>query len=305
MNDLSEQIVDKMNLIHGAHPKVRAVHAKGLCCTGTFTPTPEAPTLTVAPHFQGPEVPVTVRFSNGSGRPTRADGARDERGMAVKFHLPDGGSTDIVSLTLPVFFVKTPEAFVEYLDAQRPDPETGKTDMEQIKAFVDAHPEAQTAIGYLMFSMSPASYAGCTFHAIHAFRWTGPDGIARFVRYHWIPDTADESLTDEQTRALGKDYLRADLERRLDEGPIGFELQVQIGTDEDDTTDPTVPWPEEREVVSVGRMTLTEFAGFECDPMIFDPTNVVDGIECSEDEILHTRAGAYGVSFTRRTASVS
>lgn len=303
MGDLSEQIVDKMNLIHGAHPNVRAVHAKGLCCKGTFTPTPEAATLTVAPHLQGPEVPVTVRFSNGSGRPTRADGARDERGMAVKFHLPDGGSTDIVSLTLPVFFVRTPEDFLAYLDAQRPDLDTGKPDLERIKAFVDVHPEMQMAIGYLMFSMSPASYAGCTFHAIHAFRWIRPDGAARFVRYHWIPDTADEPLTDEQTRALGKDYLRPDLEHRLGEGSIGFELQVQLAAEGDDTTDPTVPWPEEREVMSVGRMTLTEFAEFECDPMIFDPTNVVDGIECSEDKILHARSGAYGVSYTRRTAS--
>src|SRR5687767_2686069 len=109
MADLAERIVDAMNAIHGAHPGTRAVHAKGSCCRGTFVATEDAARLCIAAHLQGDEVPVTVRFSSGSGKPTRADGARDERGMAVKFHVSDSVTTDIVSLTLPVFFVKTPE----------------------------------------------------------------------------------------------------------------------------------------------------------------------------------------------------
>jgi catalase len=302
---MAERIVDNMNSIHGVHPGFRAVHAKGLCCRGTFIATPQAAPLSIAPHLQGIEVPVTVRFSNGSGRPTRADGARDERGMAVKFHLPDGASTDIVSLTLPVFFVRTPEDFMAFLDAQQPDAETGKPDLERIKSFVDSHPETQMAIGFSMFSMAPASYAGCTFHGIHAFRWIAPEGAARFVRYRWIPDAGREDLDDEQTRALGKDYLRTDLEKRLADGPVTFQLHVQLAEDGDDPTDPTAPWPEERAVVHVGTLTLTEFAGTECEPMIFDPTRVIDGIECSDDKILHARSDAYGVSYTRRTASAS
>jgi len=304
MPDLSEQIVDTMNQIHGVHPGSRAVHAKGLCCSGTFRATADAASLSIAPHLQGSEIPVTVRFSNGSGKPTRADGARDERGMAVKFHLPDSSSTDIVSLTLPVFFVRTPEDFMGFLEVQKPDPETGKPDLDRVKAFVEAHPETQMAFGFLMFTMAPASYAECTFNAIHAFRWTGPDGAARFVRYRWIPSTQGEGLSDEQTRALGKDYLRADLEERLAEGPITFELHIQIAGEGDDPEDPTVPWPDEREVVQAGTLTLTQFNGTGCDGMIFDPTRVVEGIECSDDKILHARSGAYGVSYTRRTESV-
>jgi catalase len=302
MADISERMVDAMNAIHGVHAGFRSVHAKGCCCTGTFRAFPEAATLSVAPHLQGDEIPTTVRFSNGSGRPTRADGAKDERGMAVKFHLPDGRTTDIVSLTLPAFFVRTPEDFLAFLEAQRPDPDTGKPDLDRVGAFVNDHPETQLALGFLMMGMSPASYAGCTFNGIHAFAHTGADGQRRFVRYRWIPDEEAATLTDNETRALGRDYLREDLERRFAGSTIGFELEFQIADDSDDTTDPTTPWPEERELVRIGRLTLDGFG--ECEQMIFDPGRVIDGIEKSEDRILHARSGAYSVSFERRMASV-
>ena len=301
MTDLAERIVDVMNAIHGVHPGFRAVHAKGSCCTGTFVATEAAARLCLAPHFQGAEMPVTVRLSSGSGKPTRADGARDERGMAVKFHLPDGSTTDVVSLTLPVFFVKTPEDFLEFLETQRPDPETGKPDLDRVGAFIDAHPETQKATMFVMMNESPASFAGCTFNGIHAFRLTAPDGTKRFVRYSWVPETEPATLTDGETRALGKNYLHEELERRLATTPIVYELRFQIADETDDTTDPTTPWPEERETVVAGQMTLTDFAANECEGMIFDPGRVVEGIERSDDPILHARSAAYSVSFERRT----
>jgi catalase len=303
VEELAERIVDAMNAIHGVHAGTRAVHAKGSCARGTFVGTPEGAALCTAPHLQGAEIPVTVRFSGGSGKPTRADGAHDERGLAVKFHLSDGSSTDVVALTLPVFFVRTPEDFLAFLETQRPDPETGKPDIAKVTEFVESHPETQLAVGFVMMTMAPASFAGCTFNGIHAFRWTGPDGTARWVRYRWVPDEPAATLTDPETRALGKEYLHEELQRRLQTGTIGYELRVQLGEEGDDPTDPTVPWPEERTFVTVGRLTLGEFAGKECEPMIFDPGRVVDGIERSDDPILHMRSVAYGVSFARRSAA--
>jgi catalase len=302
MSDQSEQIVTAMNAIHGRHDGFRTVHAKGSCCRGTFVPSADVHRLTTAPHLQHDEVPVTVRFSNGSGRPDRADGARDERGMAIKFHLPDGSSTDIVCLTLPVFFVKTPEDFLAFLEAQKPDPETGKPDLDRVGAFVNEHPETQKALGFLMMSMSPAAFANCTFHGIHAFRFIGPDGTRRFVRYRWLPDAGEGTLTDPETRALGKTYLSEELEKRLGTSPFGYELQLQIGEDGDDPDDPTTPWPEERRFVSAGHLTITEYTGHACDSMIFDPGNLIEGIEPSNDPILKARSPAYSISFSRRTS---
>lgn len=300
MDEISRQIVDAMGKIHGIHDGFRAVHAKGSCCKGTFVATPEAATLCVAPHFQGEEIPVTVRFSNGSGKPTRADGAKDERGMAVKFHLPDGATTDIVSLTLPVFFVRNPEDFFAFLQAQEPDPETGKPDLNRVQAFVDAHPETQMAIGFVLFNMAPASYANCSFNSLHAFKMRGPDGTERFVRYRWEAEAGEATLTDEETRALGRDYLQQDLEKRLESETISYDLSFQIGEEEDDPTDPTVAWPPERKMVPAGRLTITDYIGTECEPMIFDPGRLIDGIEPSDDLILAARSPAYSVSFERR-----
>jgi catalase len=221
--------------------------------------------------------------------------------MAVKFHLPTGGSTDIVCLTLPVFFVKNPDDFLEFLHAQRPDPETGKPDMDRVGAFVNEHPETQKALGFLMMSMSPAGFANCTFHGIHAFKFFAPDGTERFIRYRWIPDEGEATLTDTETRELGREYLQQELERRLNAAPFGYELRIQIGEDADDPNDPTTPWPEERESVSAGHLQVAEYAGIECNPMIFDPGNLVDGIEPSNDPILKARSPAYSVSFSRRS----
>ena len=304
MGDFAEEIVDAMNAIHGAHPGHRAVHAKGSCCRGTFVASAAAAGLCIAPHLQGDAIPVTVRFSSGSGRPTRADGARDERGMAVKFHLSDGSSTDVVSLTLPVFFVKTPQDFLAFLKAQRPDPETGKPDLDRIGEFVNEHPETQIATMFVMTNEAPASFACCTFNGIHAFRLTGADGARRFVRYRWVPDVPLATLSDGETRALGRDYLHEELERRLSSETIGFELRFQMAAAGDDPADPTTPWPEERELVTAGRLTLSEFTGRECEGMIFDPGRVTDGIERSEDPILHARSAAYAVSFARRTEGI-
>ena len=303
MSELAERIVDAMNAIHGAHPGFRAVHAKGSCCKGTFVATPEAAKLCTAAHLQGDDIPVTVRFSSGSGRPTRADGARDERGLAVKFHLPDGSSTDIVSLTLPVFFVKTPETFLEFLEAQHPDPATGKPDLDRVGEFINAHPETQPATMFVMMNESPASFAGCRFNGIHAFRFTAPDGTKRFVRYSWIPQTEPATLTDAETRALGKNYLHEELEKHLTENEMVYDLVVQLAEDRDDPTDPTTAWPDDRDVVTLGRMTLTGFTDQECAPMIFDPGRVIEGIERSDDPILHARSDAYSVSFARRTSN--
>ena len=302
MSELATRIVDAMNAIHGVHPGFRAVHAKGSCCTGTFVATPEAAVLCTAPHLQGDEIPVTVRFSAGSGKPTRADGARDERGMAVKFHLPDERTTDIVSLTLPVFFVRTPEVFLEFLEAQRPDPATGKPDLDRVGTFINNHPETQPATMFVMFNESPASFAGCTFNAIHAFSMTSPEGTKRFVRYSWVPEAEAATLSDEETRALGRNYLHEELERRMGEGPVVYELRLQLAEDGDDPNDPTTAWPPERQVITAGKLTLREFTADTCHKMIFDPGRVIEGIDRSDDPILHARSDAYAVSFERRSA---
>ncbi len=164
-----EQIVDAIHDINGRHEGTRAVHAKGVVCAGTFTPTPEGASLTRAAFMQGGPIRATVRFSNGGGDPATPDTAKDGRGLAVKLYLDGGGRTDLVSITLPRFFVRTPEDFLEFTRARKPDPETGRPDMAKLGAFLEAHPEALPAIQHALSQPAPASYAQLEYKGIHAF----------------------------------------------------------------------------------------------------------------------------------------
>jgi catalase len=292
MSSLAEEIVDAINEISGVHPGHRAAHAKGTLVTGTFTGA--GTDLTTAPHLQGEPVRVTARFSNGGGDPAIPDYAREGRGMAVKFYLPDGAKTDIVALSLPCFFVRTPEDFLEFTRARK-DPERLMPD------WLGAHPEALTAIQAALSADPPLSYATCAYNSIHSYRWIDADGGSRFVRYRWEPEAGEQTLSPEDAKARGRDYLQEDL---LARGEMAFRLTAIVATEEDAVDDPTVAWPEEREQVEVGRLVVEgpelerERDG---DILVFDPTRVIDGIELSDDAILRFRGPAYSVSVERRT----
>ncbi|MGH2925545.1 MAG: catalase family peroxidase [Solirubrobacterales bacterium] len=301
--DRYEQMVDAANAIYGSHANRRALHAKGLFCSGTFTATPEAAELSRAVHLQGDPVPALIRLSNGGGDPESHDAQRESRGMAVKLRPPGGEEWDILTVTTPAFVVRTPEAFLELMKLRRPDPETGQPDMAKLGAFLGDHPEAQTAVQATLNTEPPASYATVTYHSPHAFKLAAADGTETWIRYHWRPEAGEATLPDDEARDLGRDYLRAELEGRLRDAPAVFDLQLQIREDGDPLDDPTAVWPDQRERVAAGRLEIT---GLVDDPEsgqhidVFDPTRVPDGIELSDDPILHTRARAYSVSAYRR-----
>jgi catalase len=300
MADLGQYLIDQVQAVTGVHPGRRVLHAKGIGASGTFRSSGEAASLTTAAHLQpGAEIPVEVRFSNGSADPTAHDGARDGRGFAVKFRLADGTSTDIVSLSLPVFFVRTTDDFVEFVKVREPDPETGQPVLERILGFLGDHPEAQLAAELSVAAPTPASYAGVTFHSVHVFWFVDADGGRHPVRYRFDPVVEVPPLDEADALALAPNYLSERLRADLAAGPVGFDLLVVLGEVGDPTDDPTAPWPDERSTTVVGRLELESSADTE--PLIFDPTRVTTGIECSDDPILHARSAAYGVSYGQRT----
>jgi catalase len=301
MDELAEQAVDAINDISGRHEGHRAAHAKGTLLTGTFTPSGSG--LTTAAHMGDEPVRVTARLSNGGGNPAIPDYAREGRGLAVKFYLPDGSKTDIVALSLPCFFARTPDDFIEFTRARKPDPETGQPDFAKIGAWMERHPEAGPAIQAAVSAEPPESYATVTYNSIHSFKWTAPDGTERWVRYRFEPEDGERSLPDEDAKARGRDYLQEEVVAR---DSTAFRLVVILAEDGDPVNDPTVAWPDERERVEVGRLELTgpeterERGG---DILVFDPTRVTDGIGLSDDEILRFRPRAYSASVTRRTGA--
>ena len=293
--DLSERLVEALNGAYGVHAGHRAAHAKGVLCAGTFTASPAAGAISRAVHFQGAPSRAHVRFSNGGGDPTVPDTTRDARGIALKLYLEDGTTTDVIGITLPCFFVRTPEDFIAFTKA-RLEPEKLMPD------FLGAHPEALPAIQAALGADPPESYATSTYNAIHSFRWIDAGGGSRWVRYRFEPEAGERTLPGDEAKARGRDYLQEEI---LARGETAFRLLVILGQEGDEIDDPTVAWPPEREQVEVGRLVLTgpdterERDG---DILVFDPTRLVAGIEMSDDPILRFRPRAYSASVERRTA---
>jgi catalase len=301
---LAEDAVDAMNEATGRHPGFRAAHAKGTLWSGTFTATREAKRLTRAAHMQGDPLRATVRFSNGGGNPNIPDYAREGRGLAVKLYLPDGTKTDFVAVSTPTFVVRTPEDFVELNRLRKPNPDTGKPDMERLGAWLAEHPEAGPAIQSTLGSEPAASYAQVEYNGLHAYRWVNAEGEARFVRFGWEPEAGVGSISDDEAKELGADYLQEEIATRIEQSPVAFRLVVRLAEEGDPIDDPTAAWPDERERVEAGRLEITgpeEERERGDDVLVFDPTRVVDGIELSDDPILHFRPKAYSVSVERRS----
>jgi len=302
--DLYEQIIAAVDQLYGgARDGQRALHTKGAWCEGMFTPTPEAASLSRAFHLRGDPVTALARFSNAGGDPHAHDAEREARGLAVKLRGSEGEEIDLLGTTAPAFVVRTPEDFLELMRLRRPDPETGQPDFEKLGAFLVQHPEATVAVQGTLNVEPLESLATATYYSPHTFWLVDGDGERRAVRFRWVPEAGEHRIPDDEARERGPDYLYEDLGRRLAAGRIAFELRFQLPTADDPLDDATALWPDDREFVSAGRL---ELASQVDDPEgdghieVFDPTRLPDGIEASDDPILHARPKAYSVSAYRR-----
>jgi catalase len=297
-----EQLVDALNALFGKHPGFRAAHAKGIVCEGEFTPAPSAATLTKAPHLQGKPVKATVRFSDSTGIPDIPDGVPDAgpRGMAVRFHLGDGESTDIVANAFNGFAVATGEDFVAFLkavaasgkDAPKPTP---------LEKFLESHPKAKKVA--TAPKPVPASFASEPYFSVNAFEFTNAEGKSRYGRYQLHPEAGAKFLTTEEAAKQPPNFLIEELGQRLASGPAKFRIVVQLAAEGDKVDDATEVWPDDRPTVELGVLTITAKAA-DSDAasraLAFDPLHLVDGIEPSDDPLLVVRSSAYAISRRRR-----
>jgi catalase len=298
------EIVETMRALAGSHPRFRPVHAKGIVCSGTFRGAPQARDVSRAAHLQGQAVPTVIRFANANGNPDVHDGVANVRSLAAKFQLPDDKNADILANSVEGFPVRTPEEFLEFLRAQLPDPATGQPAPDAVPRFLGNHPAARAFIERLMQKPVPASYGQTSYHAEHAFRFNSADGTSRFGRYHWVPEAGEAYLSPNDASARNANFLREELESRLRNGPVVFRLILQLAAEGDPTDDVTALWPADRPLVELGRLEVASISATSATDerrLVFDPTNLTDGIDLSADPILLARSSAYSISYDHRS----
>jgi catalase len=326
-NPMAEQLVDAVLSDFPDHqPGTRPVHTIGIGVQGYFEASEVARNYTIAAHFQGQRVPVTVRFSNGTGSPVEHDGWSDVRGMATRFHLGDDAATDLIAMTLAEFFAPSVDAFLQFSRAARParqqrespwlkildmlclkqplpDPMPGQmaSGAAGMLAFANQHRFAQMAVFQAGSIGAPVSYVRAAYHAVHTFILTGPDHVRRPVRFSWEP-IAGVRTTDPTAPPVDC-YLHQELKDRLQRQPATFRLVMSIGEIGDAYADPTRQWPGKRCRVFMGTLTLTTMPSDQekfCEKISFNPCRLTKGIDISDDPILQARRDAYEVSRLRR-----
>ena len=299
---LSQDLLKQFDAMFGLHPGFRPAHARGVMLTGTFTPSSEGRSLTRAPHIARNSTPVTVRFSSSTGLPQIPDNDpnANPRGLAIRFHMAEHVHTDIISHSTDGFPTKTGQEFLEFLRAAASS-DPSKPSPSPIEVFLASHPKALAFVQAP--KPSPSSLARECYFGVTAFRFTNKEGVSRYGRYRIKPDAGVEHLDDARVKAESASYLFDELTERIAKGPIGFQVLVQVANDKDIVDDATVHWPEERPLMNLGRILLTNIvldSATEHDKIIFDPIPRVDGIEPSRDPLLELRAAIYLLSGRRR-----
>jgi catalase len=300
---LPQQIADVIVKLNGGiHTGFRFMHAKGIVVSGTFKPTPEAKSLSSAAHFSGPPVPVTVRFSNAPGVPTNADNnpGSGPRGMAIRFTIPGGGFTDIVSISHNGFVVGTGDDFLAFLkaaaasgpDAPPPAP---------IETFLGSHPRAAKFL--MEVQARPKSYATQAYFGNNAFVFVDGSGKKQVVRYLIEPAAGVSNLDSAAAAKEGENYLLDEIQKRLARGPVAFVLYAQLPNAGDQTNDGSIVWPADRKRVPLGTIRLTKVEPNQEElqrSLQFNPTFLTSGIELSDDPLVPLRSAVYALSVAHR-----
>jgi catalase len=312
---LLEDFVLREKIFHFDHERIpeRIVHARGSGAHGFFECTVAIPELTKASLFQkkGERVPLFARFSTVAGGAGSVDTPRDVRGFAVKFYTQEG-NWDLVGNNIPVFFIQDAIKFPDLIhsvkmEADKGYPQAGSAH-DTFWDFVSLMPESTHMVMWAMSDRAiPRSLRMMEGFGVHTFQMINAKGETTFVKFHWRPKLGMQSTCwDEAVKIAGADpdFHRRDLFESIESGDFPeWELGLQVFDEEFaaaqsyDVLDATKLIPEEvLPLRIVGRMVLDRnvdnfFA--ETEQVAFLPTNVVPGIDFSNDPLLQGRLFSY------------
>ncbi|HJP73129.1 MAG TPA: catalase [Pseudonocardiaceae bacterium] len=306
----AEQAIDRIEAAGHPRPQDRRLHARGSSFDARFIPSAQITARTVATHLTT-EGAAVVRFSNGLPQIDADDRERGVRGMAVKF-LRDGNPVaDLVAANFRVFPSRTPEGFIELVEALSHAQTEGSfaerakgklTAAGEFAGILTKHPESHAGLKAFIARQGPASFATTRYDGLHAFYLVDAADRRQAFRYRIVPALGEVDLVPEHAKTLPPDFLLGELDERLADGPVAFTLVFQLAEPGDPTNDPSAGWPEHRALIPAGTIEILRRSAKaeDWERAVFDPTNLAPGVELSDDPVLAFRPHAYSVSAGRR-----
>lgn len=300
------QLLQKLQRFDRERIPERVVHARGTGAHGEFTASADISDLTLAKVFrQGEHTPVFVRFSSVVHGNHSPETLRDPRGFATKFYTADG-NWDLVGNNFPTFFIRDAIKFPDMVHAFKPDPRTNLDDDSRRFDFFSHVPEATRTLTLLYSNEgTPASYREMDGNSVHAYKLVNAKGDVHYVKFHWKSLQGQKNLDPRQVAEIqARDYshMTHDLVTAIGKGNYPkWDLYIQVLKSEDlakfdfDPLDATKIWPDVPER-KVGQMVLNrnvENFFQETEQVAMAPSNLVPGIEPSEDRLLQGRLFAY------------
>jgi catalase len=305
-----QHLLEKLARFNRERIPERIVHARGSGAHGYFEVTADVTRWTRARFLSrvGKRTETFVRFSTVAGGRGSADAVRDPRGFAIKFYTEDG-NYDLTGNDTPIFFIRDPLKFPDFIHSQKPDPFTNRQEPDNVWDFFSLSPEATHMFTWLFGDRGiPASYRHMDGFGSHTFQWVNADGEACWVKYHFKTDQGIRTLTAGEAADVAghdPDSHQVDLVEAIERGEHpSWTLRVQVMPAADAATyrfnpfDVTKVWPHgDYPLIEVGRLVLDRnpdnyFASVE--QAAFDPGHFVPGIGPSPDKMLQGRLFAYG-----------
>jgi len=312
-----QHLLEKLARFNRERIPERVVHAVGSGAHGHFEVTnPDVARWTRMTMFaaKGKRTPVFARFSTVAGSKGAPDAVRDPRGFALKFYTEDG-NWDLAGNNTPIFFIRDPLKFPDFIHSQKYDPYTNEQEPENVWDFFSHSPEATHQFTWLFGDRGiPATLRHMDGFGSHTFQWVNAKGERVWVKFHFKTDQGIRCLTSEEgARVCGENpqHHQRDLRKAIERGEFpSWTLKVQVMPDADaagyrvNPFDVTKVWPyADYPLIEVGRMVLDRnpdnyFA--EVEQSAFDPGHFVPGIGPSRDKMLQGRLFAYGDSHRYR-----
>lgn len=303
------QLLEKLAHQNRERIPERVVHAKGWGAFGTLTITHDISQYTRARIFDtvGKQTPLLIRFSTVAGEQGAADAERDVRGFAMKFYTEEG-NWDLVGNNTPVFFIRDPLKFPDFIRTQKRHPQTNLRSATAMWDFWSLSPESLHQVTILMSDRGiPVSPRFMNGYGSHTFSFWNDKGERYWVKFHFKTEQGHKTMTNaEAAEVIGKtrESYQEDLYGAIDRGEFPrWKMYVQIMPELDaektsyNPFDLTKVWPHsEYPLIPVGVVELNRnpenyFA--EIEQAAFSPSNVVPGIGFSPDKVLQARLFSY------------